>query len=185
VRLGPSDPNARPRSARRRDQAGSGRFDRPEAGDGSSLKTNTKATPVDGFFEPASYRGAFANPNNWAVGWSTLSRLGYFPQCDTVNFPNAVPDEVEGVSFASKDVFSWTALAFNNLGYDVVRSTSASDFTTATCVEKGDGDTQATDATVPAAGQVFHYLVRGGNPCGTGTLGYRSNGVERIGVVCP
>ncbi len=157
----------------------------PRPSDGSSLKTNAKAAPVDGFFEPASYRGAFANPNNWAIGWSTLSRLGYFPVCDTVNFPNAVPDEVEGVSFVSKDLFSWTGLTFNNLGYDVVRSTSASDFTIATCVEKNDADTQATDATVPAAGQVFHYLVRGSNPCGNGTLGYRSNGVERVGVVCP
>jgi hypothetical protein len=157
----------------------------PRPVNGSSLKTNAKTTPADGFFEPAAYRGAFANPNNWAVGWSTLSRLGYFPKCDTVDFPNAVPDEVEGVAFVNKNVLAWNALPFNNGGYDVVRSTTASDFTSATCVETGDGDSGATDATVPAAGQVFHYLVRGGNPCGAGTLGYRSNGVERIGVVCP
>ncbi len=157
----------------------------PRPSDTSSLKTNVKSVPADGFLAPVSYRGAFANPNNWAVGWSTLSRLGYFPKCDLVDFPSAVPDEVEGVAFLNKEILSWNALAFNNLGYDVVRSTSASDFTTGTCVEKGDGDTAATDAAVPASGQVFHYLVRGGNPCGVGTLGYRSNGVERTGVVCP
>jgi hypothetical protein len=154
----------------------------------SSLKVGAKASP-GGFFEPAAFRGAFSNPNNWAAkkNWSTLSRLGYFPMCDLVNFPNAVPDEVDSVRFVSKTALTWAGLAANTLGYDVLRSTSASDFTTATVLtgECEDGDTTATDATNPTAGQVFHYLVRGSNPCGKGTLGYRSSGTERTGVSCP
>ena len=48
---------------------------------GSPLATTNRATPNDGFFENAPYKGAFApgNNGNWAEGWSTLARLGYFP----------------------------------------------------------------------------------------------------------
>jgi len=48
---------------------------------GSPLATTNRATPNDGFFENAPYKGAFApgNNGNWTDGWSTLSRLGYFP----------------------------------------------------------------------------------------------------------
>ncbi len=54
---------------------------------GSPLATTTRATPNNGFFEDAPYKGAFApnNNGNWADGWSTLSRLGYFPVRPQIN----------------------------------------------------------------------------------------------------
>jgi hypothetical protein len=54
---------------------------------GSPLATTNRATPNDGFFENAPYKGAFApgNNGNWAGSWSTLARLGYFPVRPQVN----------------------------------------------------------------------------------------------------
>jgi hypothetical protein len=67
---------------------------------------------------------------------------------------------------------------------DVLRSTSPSNFGSASCVESDDFDTTALDATAPSSGQVFHYLLRAEASCGSGTLGYQSNGTERSGVSC-
>jgi hypothetical protein len=54
---------------------------RPTAG--SVLWNNPRPTPTgldnhQGFFEPAPYKGAFGD-HNWAEGWTTMARLGYFP----------------------------------------------------------------------------------------------------------
>lgn len=85
---------------------------------------------------------------------------------------------------------SWTAPG--NLGgtavvYDTIRSTTPSDFVTAaTCVETNDGsDTSATDATTPATGQLFSYLVRAEHTCGSGPLGNNSANVPRTARACP
>ncbi len=53
----------------------------PRPAIGSPLLTTNRVPPNDGFFDPAPYRGAFAGGgcDNWAEGWSTPSRLGYFP----------------------------------------------------------------------------------------------------------
>ena len=72
--------------------------------------------------------------------------------------------------------------------YDTLRSLDPSDFTASTCVESDDGsDTVATDATEPAAGAAFYYLVRAQNACpsGDGPLGHDSSGGERAGRSCP
>jgi hypothetical protein len=73
--------------------------------------------------------------------------------------------------------------------YDVLRSTSPSDFlspATAQCIESDDGDESADDAEDPAAGSVFHYLVRVENDCpgGTGAMGADSAGDPRAGLAC-
>jgi hypothetical protein len=86
----------------------------------------------------------------------------------------------------NKTTLSWTEpLGGNFESFDVLRSTTASNFTTATCIDPDGVDTTAVDATTPAAGQTFFYLVRAGNDCGEGTLGFRSSGVERVGSSCP
>jgi len=73
--------------------------------------------------------------------------------------------------------------------YDVLRSGSPSEFVVSTvCLETNDGANRtATDSTNPAAGTVFHYLVRAENACptGPGNLGSDSNGAERPGRTCP
>ncbi|NJN64473.1 MAG: hypothetical protein HC882_06055 [Acidobacteria bacterium] len=69
-------------------------------------------------------------------------------------------------------------------GFDVVRSGSANDFSTATCLEAGLMGNQATDATTPAAGNAFFYLVRAENDCGEAVAGYDWTGVPRAVVTC-
>lgn len=68
--------------------------------------------------------------------------------------------------------------------YDVLRSTSASEFSTATCVpgESNGTDLMASDPTTP--GQILFYLIRVENACGS-NLGTNSQGTPRTGVACP
>ena len=51
----------------------------PRPAAGSVLLTTNRATRNDGFFMPAAYQGAFTANTNWAEGWTTMSRLGFFP----------------------------------------------------------------------------------------------------------
>jgi hypothetical protein len=75
---------------------------------------------------------------------------------------------------------------FDVLSKNGASSTAAADFTTGTsCIETNDTDTTASAAGTPAAGTVDFYLVRAGNACGEGTLGFRSSGTERAGTSCP
>jgi hypothetical protein len=68
-------------------------------------------------------------------------------------------------------------------GYDVLRSDAAHDFGSATCIGAGGPGTVATDASLPASGNVFHYLVRSRNRCGD-NLGSDSAGEPRSGIQC-
>ena len=105
-----------------------------------------------------------------------------------------VPGEVANLRIpaGSKHVFVWDAAADSGgssaaIAYDVLRSSSASNFSThpsATCVEPSGLDRQATDTAVPLPGQVFFYLARERSQCGPGSLGARSNGAPRAGRDC-
>jgi hypothetical protein len=152
----------------------------------SGLKNNNttnRKPPADGFFTPAAFKGGFRG-SNWLGGWSTPARLGLIPTC--AEDPDAVPDELEGLRFADKTTLLWDKLHTREpqVRQDVLRSTSPSNFGSASCVESDDFDTTALDATAPSSGQVFHYLLRAEASCGSGTLGYQSNGTERSGVSC-
>ena len=70
--------------------------------------------------------------------------------------------------------------------YDVVRSTSPSDFTSAaTCLATNVSSTTVNDPTTPSTGAAFSYLSRAIDACGAGTLGTQSNGATRAGRTCP
>ena len=155
----------------------------PRAAAGSVNNTTNRVPPSDGFFTPASFKGAFRG-SNWLGGWSTPARLGLFPTC--AEDSDAVPDEVEGLLFVSKTTMTWNKLYTTETGIreDLLRSTSASSFASADCVESDDSDIVANDATLPTPGQVFYYLIRAEASCGGGTLGYQTNGTERGGVSC-
>jgi hypothetical protein len=45
--------------------------------------------------------------------------------------------------------------------------------------------TSTTDSETPARGKGFFYLVRGGNFCGEGSLGKKTNGEDQPGRACP
>lgn len=96
-----------------------------------------------------------------------------------------VPGEARAFSFAPDGVtLNWSAPGSpggNLVLYDVIRSGDAGDFgATAVCIEWNDGgDTQASDADLPAPGSIFSYLVRGENDCGQGSPGDEWDGTER------
>jgi hypothetical protein len=70
--------------------------------------------------------------------------------------------------------------------YDVVRSGTASNFTTSPLCISGDGlSTTASDAAPIAPGAKRFYLVRGENDCGLGTAGTTSAGAVRQVDDCP
>jgi hypothetical protein len=68
--------------------------------------------------------------------------------------------------------------------YDVLHSSSPSDFSAATCVpgEANGTDLVASDATWPDP--IMFYLVRVENPCGS-SMGTDSQGMPRSGIACP
>ena len=103
----------------------------------------------------------------------------------------ATPGEVRSLSFSSKTALSWLPPSLpggSAIVYDTLRSPTPTNFTTsATCVESNDGsNTAATDATNPAVGAAFFYLVRAENSCpvGQGILGQSTAGVV-AGRACP
>ncbi len=121
---------------------------------------------------------------------------GYVPAGDDCDDANAqiwgTPGEARGLLFTDAQSFSWTPPA--SLGglavvYDALRTANPADFVgAATCVESNDGsNTIAVDASLPAAGTAFFYLVRAENACpsGQGVLGTNSSGTAISGRNCP
>jgi hypothetical protein len=102
-----------------------------------------------------------------------------------------VPGEAHGITVqegGDPNLF-WAAPYAHEWGgtavlYDVLRTTTAGDFLTPTCVVKDGTGFVGYDPEVPSAGQVFYYLVRSKNVCG-GNLGEDSAGDPRVGGACP
>ena len=95
---------------------------------------------------------------------------------------------------AGASLFSWSPPAdpgATSVTYEVLRSGLGSDFVSgASCLVLADpAQPAATDGASPAAGAIFHYLVRAENACpagvGLGPLGSDSAGVPRTGTACP
>jgi len=53
------------------------------------------------------------------------------------------------------------------------------------CVGSGGTSPQRVDATVPAPGAGFYYLVRARNACAVGTYGTQTGGTPRTTAACP
>jgi len=116
------------------------------------------------------------------------------PTGDDCNDANAqvwgTPGEARSLLFTATQRFSWIPPA--SLGglavvYDALRTANPADFVAAAaCVESNDGsNTIAADASLPATGTAFFYLVRAEDSCGQGSLGTSSSGVARTGRTCP
>jgi hypothetical protein len=72
--------------------------------------------------------------------------------------------------------------------YEVLRSTTPSDFTSPTCLRGPDPHSRSlVDAGAPAGGRFLSYLARGRSHCamGVGTTGTDSFGRERLAADCP
>jgi hypothetical protein len=94
------------------------------------------------------------------------------------------------VADAAGTVLTWSEpadLGSDSVDFDVLRSVSPRDFTTpADCLSGPDPSaTTFTDTDVPSG--LFAYLVRATNTCpdGDGTLGTDSDGIPRVGRICP
>ncbi len=102
------------------------------------------------------------------------------------------PGETLNLRFTSGTTLVWDPPAALGapaaaLRYDTLRSGSAGDFLSASCLESDDGpNTTATDGTIPSVGQAFFYLTRAQSAClvGVGTLGTNSSGAPRAAVDC-
>jgi hypothetical protein len=98
------------------------------------------------------------------------------------------PTEAKALALAggASTTFQWSAPdspGGTALLYDVIRSTSPSNFGSATCLVSNTASTApvVTDPAVPAA--VFYYLVRSKTACGS-TLGTNTAGTPRTGADC-
>lgn len=105
-------------------------------------------------------------------------------------------DEVLNLQLASgaggSVALSWNPPAGSHgvtgsVAYDVIRSTSSSDFVgPGVCIETNDAsDTVASDSTTPPVGQAFYYVVRPENACGLGIAWRDSTGAVRPARTCP
>jgi hypothetical protein len=56
--------------------------------------------PLDGFFSPAQYRGAF-DQVNWMAGWSTPAKFGIMTGADTASDPSVTIDLTSRVGFTT------------------------------------------------------------------------------------
>jgi hypothetical protein len=105
----------------------------------------------------------------------------------------ATAQEITGSAFAAdKNTISWSALPPQPgpaATYDVMRGRISElpvgGKPNETCLVSATVATTLSDATVPAAGTGFYYLVRGTNLCGRGNYGTASNGTPRNATACP
>jgi len=104
----------------------------------------------------------------------------------------AIPTEVLGDAFAAnKQTYSWTVPANPGgtaLKYDVFKATQSGAVVTPTwlCFAPDGTTTSAADATSPAPGQRFLYIVRAQTSCGAGTVGSGSpSAPPRTVPACP
>ncbi len=143
----------------------------------------------DGRGNPASVVSACVAPSGYVADATDCS--------DSDANSWATPGEVRSLALAHNraggiSTLTWlqpTTPGANSAGlrYDVLRAASPQGFGAGVCVETNDAGETAQDATQPAAGAAFHYLVRARNGCpqGSGTLGNSSAGVPRSGRSCP
>ena len=116
--------------------------------------------------------------SNWdpVVGFSWWQDPGYRTSASFLRFG------------ANNETLDWAVAPFSGgtvPTYDLLRAGSPTGFDSALCLETDISSNTATDAGVPSLDEIFYYLVRAENDCGSGSLGLQSSGVPRIGTSCP
>lgn len=113
------------------------------------------------------------NPTVWGSPSESVSNL-------------MITKELENnITWTAPSSSSWGSITVN---YDLIRSTSPSDFLSAECrvFNIPHPTTFATDTELPGAGVAWFYLVRIKNACNNnGNLGKDSTGNPRAGKTCP
>ena len=100
----------------------------------------------------------------------------------------SVPSEARSLALhgGAATTFTWSGPASPGASmplYDLIRSTSGSNFASAICLVSNTSSTAPafTDPAIPSP--AFFYLVRSKTACG-GSLGTNSSGLPRTGVSC-
>jgi hypothetical protein len=135
----------------------------PRLTSGSPALSTTIVPPNDGFFTPASYKGAFGT-KLWIAGWTALDVLGFLPSETVITPPTAVgPNPVTlsaqlaggnlEISFASQSGRTYQLLSATNLTDNpIVWAPEGSPI-------PGTGDTLSK--TVPTDGSLKFFRVLG------------------------
>ena len=97
------------------------------------------------------------------------------------------PDEARNLAFTNRQTLRWNperSAGHYDLYRDVVTSLSGLGY--GACFQQNIPVATTTDASLPSPQQGFFYLVTAENRLNEeGTKGFRSNGAERAGNVCP
>jgi hypothetical protein len=105
----------------------------------------------------------------------------------------SLPAEATGAAFAADgETLSWVSSAPGSgpdTVHDVMRGAlpqfPIGSGAAETCLDSGLAADSTVDASAPAPGEGFYYLVRGANACGVGTYGFATGGAERNTLACP
>ena len=99
--------------------------------------------------------------------------------------PGPAPNEVQNLRFDSKVDLSWDALPAGTR-YNLYRGNLATLPNSGGCLVQEVSPPGATDSATPSVGQAFFYLASGTTGLVEGTLGFRSDGLERVNLSpCP
>jgi len=130
----------------------------------------------------------------WVMGTTDVSVTYPGWNLDDIRITGLIPDTCMGspgeveLSMPDRERLTWTLPPMSGGGppaYDTLRSTTATSFLGALCVESDDAsDRSATDLDTPAPAEVWFYLVRASNECGVGSLGLSSAMQPRVGPDC-
>ena len=166
----------------------------------NALNTGGRYNPATGVWAPTSTTGTPVSTRSGVVTWTGAEMivwggLNFAAQVDLntgarycdAGCSSPTPGGTASISVDSaQSLVSWTALTGADT-YDLVRgsltllNSSGGDYTTATqaCLANDLAGTSFTDATVPALGGGFFYLVRGVSCGGAGT--YDSGAASQVG----
>jgi|GEM_PF-246356 subtilisin family serine protease len=146
-------------------------------------------------------------PNNF-WGWGkvdALAAVNFGPDTDADGIADScdcapadggsfdAPTEVGGDRFSGATTYQWNSLATiagSGTTYDVVRGLISqlradAGFTNAVCVSSDQPGASYSDIDIPPMGEIFYYLARAQNGCGTGNWGRGLAGAPRTITSCP
>ncbi len=133
-----------------------------------------------------NYRSKTGDNARAGQGWDTSYDIRIMAAATTA------PGEATGLLWGNLTTFDWEPPVepggfYDDLRYCTVRSNDFTDFVDpakASVIDYQGADPQTVDPVIPAPGELFNYLIRAKNGTGEGTLGTRSDGVERVGLGC-
>ncbi|MCP3982191.1 MAG: hypothetical protein GY716_23025 [bacterium] len=104
----------------------------------------------------------------------------------------AIPQEVTFLRFLDHDTLRWNSAVptsgsatLHQMVRGELSDLPVADAATEICLDAGTVGTTRTDPMLPSVGEVFYYVVRASNVCGTGTYGSASDATERTNSICP